>query len=243
MTDSLLFVAWENGNEIVHSFRWVDSHVDPLIYDGPTATTMYSSVNATHFEYTFHCQNCMTWDSGSGWDPTADSTVFGWAISLGTLADPSNPDTVLPYHSNGKGRYGMNLAGAKSSLYQSWLDAAGVGGPVTTAAPTSTAAPTPTTTAVPIPSSATILGEYDYIVVGSGAGGLVAADRLSESGATVLLIERGPPSTGEHGGSKSTHAVLFRIHADMVFQQLPLNGPKPKTSPASISPVFATRFG
>jgi cellobiose dehydrogenase (acceptor) len=37
--------------------------------------------------------------------------------------------------------------------------------------------------------------EYDYIVVGSGAGGLVVADRLSETGARTLLIERGPAST------------------------------------------------
>ncbi|KAF8250884.1 FAD/NAD(P)-binding domain-containing protein [Wilcoxina mikolae CBS 423.85] len=42
--------------------------------------------------------------------------------------------------------------------------------------------------------------EYDYIVVGSGAGGLVAADRLSETGAKTLLIERGPASTWENGG-------------------------------------------
>lgn len=215
MTDSLLLVAWANGNEVVHSFRWIDSYIDPLVYDGPTATTMYSSVNTTHFKYTFRCQNCMSWDSGSSWDPTADFTVLGWAISLDALTDKTDPDTVLPYHNNGMGQYGMNLAGAKSSLYQSWLDAAGVGGPTTTApASSTTVAPSSSSTAAPIPSSTNVLGEYDYIVVGGGAGGLVAADRLSESGATVLMIERGPPSTGEHGGSKSIHAVVgFRIQS------------------------------
>ena len=35
--------------------------------------------------------------------------------------------------------------------------------------------------------------EYDYIVVGSGAGGSTVAHRLAQAGAgTVLVIERGP---------------------------------------------------
>ncbi|KAF5485340.1 Cellobiose dehydrogenase [Colletotrichum siamense] len=37
---------------------------------------------------------------------------------------------------------------------------------------------------------------YDYIVVGAGAGGMPVADRLSEAGHKVLLIERGPISSG-----------------------------------------------
>jgi cellobiose dehydrogenase (acceptor) len=37
---------------------------------------------------------------------------------------------------------------------------------------------------------------WDYIIVGSGAGGIPVAAELAASGARTLLIERGPPSSG-----------------------------------------------
>src|SRR6266699_2080421 len=44
-------------------------------------------------------------------------------------------------------------------------------------------------------------GTWDYIVVGAGAAGIPLADKLSESGKSVLLIEKGPPSSGRWGGT------------------------------------------
>jgi len=46
---------------------------------------------------------------------------------------------------------------------------------------------------------------WDYIIVGSGAGGIPVAAQLAASGKRTLLIERGPPSSGrwtseEYGG-------------------------------------------
>ena len=53
------------------------------------------------------------------------------------------------------------------------------------------------------PNCSTVVSNitYDYIVIGSGAGGIPVADRLSEAGHSVLLIEKGPPSSGRWNGT------------------------------------------
>ncbi|KAI8948354.1 cellobiose dehydrogenase [Xylaria longipes] len=53
---------------------------------------------------------------------------------------------------------------------------------------------------VSVCSNVTSEQTFDYIIVGSGAGGIPLADRLTAAGHTVLLIEKGPPSTGLWGG-------------------------------------------
>lgn len=50
-------------------------------------------------------------------------------------------------------------------------------------------------------TAADVQKSYDYIVIGSGAGGIPIADRLSEAGFSVLLIEKGPPSSGRWNGT------------------------------------------
>jgi len=58
----------------------------------------------------------------------------------------------------------------------------------------------PNKTCAPIPSTKT----YDYIIVGAGAAGLPLADRLTAAGRTVLVLEKGPPSSGKWGGNIKT---------------------------------------
>ncbi|KAK8043861.1 Cellobiose dehydrogenase [Apiospora phragmitis] len=44
---------------------------------------------------------------------------------------------------------------------------------------------------------------YDYIVAGAGPAGIVVAQRFAETGASVLLLERGGPSTFATGGTET----------------------------------------
>ncbi|KAH0033320.1 hypothetical protein KCU78_g2501, partial [Aureobasidium melanogenum] len=41
---------------------------------------------------------------------------------------------------------------------------------------------------------------YDYIIAGAGPAGIIVAERLAESGASVILLERGNASTYSSGG-------------------------------------------
>ncbi|KAK3209194.1 hypothetical protein GRF29_69g1056792 [Pseudopithomyces chartarum] len=69
---------------------------------------------------------------------------------------------------------------------------------------------------------------YDYIVIGSGAGGIPIADRLSEAGKTVLLVEKGPPSSGRWNGTMKPSWLegtnLTRFDVPGLFNQIWADG-------------------
>ncbi|RPB01276.1 FAD/NAD(P)-binding domain-containing protein [Choiromyces venosus 120613-1] len=202
MNGNLLMVTWLNGNDVVSSFRMTSGYQEPTVYAGttaPVATKMYTVLNTTHYSYTFCCQNCVSWTDG-GFDPTANFTVMGWAVSSLAIGDKTNPASTLQHHDSGFGKYDVILTGTRSAQYAAWLAAAGIGGGDSTTATTTVPTSTSATTSAGPTATLVNLGEFDYIVAGGGAAGLVAAGRLSETGKKVLLVERGPPSTYATGG-------------------------------------------
>ncbi|KAJ7103732.1 cellobiose dehydrogenase [Mycena epipterygia] len=194
MVDSLLVAAWPNNGQIVFTTRYATTNVLPDVYPGPVITTLpTSSVNSTHWKWVFRCQNCTTWTGGS-LDVSSPGSTPAWCVSTIPVDDPADPGTSMVQHTD-FGFYFFDFASAhvSASVYNNWA-AGGKGGGTTTTPPTSsktTSTPTSTQTATP----------YDYIIVGSGPGGIITADRLSQAGKSVLLLERGGPSTGQTGGT------------------------------------------
>jgi cellobiose dehydrogenase (acceptor) len=152
-------------------------------------------VNDTHFELVYRCQWCWIWNQKGAEGsqvPTSEVQVIGWAqhneIFSGTWV----------FHAKGQSQFGAPVADARNAKYVDWVKLGPTPSP--TAAPSGTPTPTPTgpisCVGSPAPTEA-----YDYIVIGGGAGGIPVADKLSESGKSVLLLEKGPPSLARFGGT------------------------------------------
>lgn len=197
MTKHLLFVAWPNGDDIVTSFRMAESYANPSVYTNTTVSALPISngtfVNSTHMSYTFVCEGCIVGGTTS-FAADDDAPVLGYAVST------SNPDTVsssssaLTYHDAASGEWGFSVSGAKSASYSTWASLAS--NATTTSSSSSGSNSTMSSTNTTITTSNVT---YDAIVVGGGPAGIIAAERIAESGASVLLIERGPANTVDLG--------------------------------------------
>lgn len=197
MTNSLLLMMYPFEDEILTSFRFSPGYDMPDVYSGDAELTQISAtINATHYTLIYRCQNCLQWAHGAVTGAASTSAgymVLGWSQNLVAPGNPSCPSAVtLDQHDNGQGIFGAQLENAPNPSYTDWVElaTATVTGTCETSAPT-------TTSSVPVPTGTT----YDYVVVGGGAGGITVADKLSESGASVLLIEKGPPSAARWGGT------------------------------------------
>ncbi|KAH0578929.1 substrate-specific activator of APC-dependent proteolysis, variant 2 [Termitomyces sp. 'cryptogamus'] len=199
MLQSLLLVAWRNGNSIVRSARFATDYVQLVAFTQPILTDLPTTgVNSTHWRWVYRCQNCITWPTTTGGTNSIPISAFGapaWTFSSVAVDEPANPNSTFQEHTD-FGFYGFDFSSAHvdSASYAYWASGGTgpTGTPTTTTTTTSTStSSTPTATATP----------YDYIVVGAGPGGLITADRLSEAGKKVLLLERGGPATWETGGT------------------------------------------
>ncbi|KAI9147768.1 Cellobiose dehydrogenase [Paramyrothecium foliicola] len=198
MNNRYQLVAFPNDGKVLSSLRMSTTYANPSVVENANVMVKTipdgTSVTATGFTWTFLCEGCITGDS-KAFDVTQDSTALGYAISTTALTDPTTAGAVLNYHGAGFGGFGLNLAGAKSAEYETWAKLA------VDDAPTAPGAENPTPT--PVPGNITTVisnTTYDYIVAGAGAAGIVVAERLAETGSSVLLIERGKASYHSSGG-------------------------------------------
>ncbi|KAH6624220.1 cellobiose dehydrogenase [Chaetomium sp. MPI-SDFR-AT-0129] len=198
MTNSLLITAWPTDDTVYTSLRFATGYAMPDPYTGDAEITQISSnINSTHFTLLFRCQNCLSWsqDGATGHaSTTGGALVLGWVQAFPNPGNPTCPAQItLEQHDNGMGIWGAQLdSKAANPSYTAWAAQA------TKTVTGECSGPTETSVVgVPVPSGVS----FDYIVVGGGAGGIPAADKLSESGKKVLLIEKGFASTAEHGGT------------------------------------------
>lgn len=160
MADSLLFVFWPDGDDVIFSTRWTDGYVQPLPYSGPTITMLPGSgTNSTHIKATFRCQNCTNWSEGSI-DPTGTFQLIAYVAQTETPVDDiSNPASNFTEH-NDFSFFGLQTNEAISNNYQSYLSGAassassapGTSAPHTSSTPHTTVTPT---TPLPAPTPTT----------------------------------------------------------------------------------------
>ena len=207
MTDSLLLLTWVDGDEVMTSFRYASGYVAPDIYTGDATISQIShTINDTHYELTYRCGNCWTWDqdgaTGSQVPKTtsAAAQLIGWAQATTAPVSPSDSDSAIVQHAN-DGIFGALVASARNPAYTAWASLATVTSSGAGATGTGTGSANATGTGAASPATATPVAcpaannlvntTWDYIIVGAGAGGIPLADKLSEAGKSVLLIEKG----------------------------------------------------
>ncbi|KAK4123284.1 carbohydrate-binding module family 1 protein [Parathielavia appendiculata] len=197
MTNGLLITAWPNADTVYTSLRFAGGYSMPDLYAGDAKITQIrSSIDSEHFTLVFRCQNCLHWNQGGsegGISTSSGFAVLGWVQAFPSPGNPTCPDQIsLEQHDNGMGIWGAVLdSNAANPSYSAWAAKATKTVTGTCGGPTQSSV-----VGQPVPTGAT----FDYIVVGGGAGGIPIADRLSEAGKKVLLIEKGFASTAEHGG-------------------------------------------
>lgn len=197
MTNSLLLMAWPYKSDILTSFRYATGYDMPDVYTGnATVTQISSSVTASTYTLIFRCQNCLSWSQGGQAGAASTSAgymVLGWAQAVAAPGNPSCPAQITLAQHETQSIFGAQLdSNAVNPSYSAWAAKA-----TKTVTGTCGVASVTSIASVPVPTGVA----YDYIIVGGGAGGIPIADKLSEAGKKVLLIEKGPPSSGRWGGT------------------------------------------
>ncbi|KAI1171383.1 cellobiose dehydrogenase [Nemania sp. FL0916] len=200
MTQALLLMAWANGDEVLTSFRFATGYDLPGPYNGAANLTQISStITDTGFELLYRCQGCFSWDHEGAVGSVATSEgflVLGRASAGTAPANPSCPSQISFGQHEAFGQFGAPLQTIVSESYDAWAQLA-----VNSVVGECGTDPGDDPPATPVCREEMINQTFDYIIVGAGAGGIPMADRLSERGHSVLLLEKGPASLGMWGGN------------------------------------------
>jgi cellobiose dehydrogenase (acceptor) len=209
MTERLLIATWPNDDTVMSSMREATDYVTPPVYTNSSISLLPiesgTFVNDTALSYTFVCSGCITGDILT-FSNTATANVFSWALSATAVTDATDDTTALTYHAAGASEFSVTFSDAQSADYATW---AAMASAATTTSSSSNSTTTTTTNSSSNSTSsysssnvtATVSNvTYDYIVAGGGAAGVIVAERLVESGASVLLLERGGASLASTGG-------------------------------------------
>jgi cellobiose dehydrogenase (acceptor) len=203
MTQALLLMAWPFNGTVYTSFRYTTGYNMPLPYTGnATLTPISTTFKAGSFELIYRCQNCFSWNQGgsvSSVSTKSGNLVLGYAAAKTGLRNAACPDKAFfGFHDNGFGQWGAELKDAVSKDYAKF---AALSAPAPATQCTNLETPPGAGEEYKPVCEAAPSKTYDYIIVGAGAGGIPLADKLSEAGKSVLLIEKGPPSSGRYGGT------------------------------------------
>ncbi|KAK6194038.1 hypothetical protein LQW54_011840 [Pestalotiopsis sp. IQ-011] len=122
MLNSLLVVAYPNGDSITTSLRQADAYANPHLVNGTDAAVhpiaSGTFVNETAFTITFLCKDCILTD-GRTFYANATQPILGWTQSVNPIADPSSDNSTLNFHDN-YGNWYFSMADAQSASFDEW---------------------------------------------------------------------------------------------------------------------------
>lgn len=87
------------------SFRYASGYTAPDIYTGNASLTQISSsINDTHYELTYRCESCWTWDQAGASASQVPATtsaaaqIIGWAQATVAPSTLNDADSTIVEH-------------------------------------------------------------------------------------------------------------------------------------------------
>ncbi|KAF4634645.1 hypothetical protein G7Y89_g3462 [Cudoniella acicularis] len=162
-------------------------------------------INALAFAARVCAQSTSYVDPNSGitFQQSSDSTTgFSFGLALpSTVGSDFIGQMVIPTNGTGYGGVSMISSMVGGLLIVAWLNDNSVLASFRETSSTTGGSSNSTCTVTSTNTTATVSNTtYDYIIAGAGLAGIIAAERIAETGASILLIEQGKASTYATGG-------------------------------------------